>query len=111
VPSIDRQLPPNVSAEPSDQRPVNILRLQEVVARVRKSRSAILRDAAAGLFPRPIKLGRSQRSRSMGWVEAEVDRYLADRVAERDMAMVPAHQRSPSNEAVQLAALDSQSKV
>jgi prophage regulatory protein len=44
------------------------------------SRQHIHRLIRRGLFPRPVKLGAG----SNAWVEAEIDRYLADRIAVRD---------------------------
>lgn len=42
-------------------------------------RSSTYALMAANQFPRPVKLGRSSR-----WISAEVDQWIADRVAERD---------------------------
>ena len=82
--------------QPQDQRTIKkaqglqqtpqheVLRLPSVVRRVGLSASSIRRDVSAGLFPRPIRLG--PRSRTVGWVEAEIDRYLAERIAERDLS-------------------------
>jgi prophage regulatory protein len=39
-----------------------------------------------GLFPRPIKLGSSEHSRAVGWLESEVLAYQQARIAERDAA-------------------------
>jgi prophage regulatory protein len=36
-----------------------------------------------GKFPQPIKLG----ERTNGWVEAEIDRYIRDCVAQRDTTL------------------------
>jgi prophage regulatory protein len=36
----------------------------------------------AGLFPQPIKLG-AEHGRN-AWIEAEIDRWITDRIAERD---------------------------
>ena len=65
---------------PSDYRPLILLRLPEVQRRTGKSKSDIYREVAAGSFPRPVQL--SERAR--GWVEGEVNAWIAARVAERD---------------------------
>lgn len=57
-----------------------IWRLPAVATYTQKSRSGILRDVAAGKFPRPVRLG----EHSVGWLRAEVEKWLADRSAERD---------------------------
>jgi prophage regulatory protein len=38
-------------------------------------------------FPKPIKLGQGGR---LAWIEEEIDRYIAERIAERDSALVEA---------------------
>jgi prophage regulatory protein len=53
-----------------------IIRLPEVKRRTARSRSEIYRAMHAGTFPRAVKLG----SRSVGWVEDEIDEYV-DKVA------------------------------
>lgn len=55
-------------------------RLPQVMARVGLSRSEIYRRIAAGDFPQPVKLG----ERASAWNAAEVDRWIADRIAARD---------------------------
>lgn len=57
-----------------------ILRLRAVLDRYGKTRSPTYADIQAGLFPRPIKLG----ARAAGWVEHEVDRVIAARIAGAD---------------------------
>lgn len=63
--------------EPMDIR-VSILRLRKVLERTGFSRSTLYLRIAAGSFPRPISLG----GRSVGWVDSEVDAWIASRVAE-----------------------------
>lgn len=55
-------------------------RLPAVKARTGLSRSEIYRRAQSGDFPSPIKLG----ERASAWDSREVDRWIADRIAERD---------------------------
>jgi len=57
-----------------------ILRRKEVELRTGLSRSTIYERIRLGTFPAPIPLG----PRSVGWVEEEIDAFLADRIAERD---------------------------
>lgn len=53
-----------------------ILRLPEVKARTGLSRSSIYLRIANGDFPRSVSLG----GRAVGWVEADVERWLADKI-------------------------------
>ena len=55
-------------------------RLPQVKARTGLSRSELYRRIAAEDFPRPVKLG----TRASAWNAAEVDRWIADRIAARD---------------------------
>ena len=57
-----------------------VLRRKSVEARTGLSRSTIYLRVAQGAFPKPIQLG----SRAVGWAEAEVDQWIADRIADRD---------------------------
>ncbi len=58
--------------------PIRFLRLPEVMARTGLSRSTIYVRVAAGRFPRPVALG----GRAVGWIEAEVDEWVRERIAE-----------------------------
>ena len=55
---------------------LTILRLPEVKARTGLSRSTIYLKMAEGSFPEPISLG----ARSVGWIESEVDAWIARRI-------------------------------
>lgn len=55
-------------------------RLPQVKARTGLSRSELYRRIATGDFPRPVKLG----ERASAWSAAEVDRWIAERIAARD---------------------------
>ncbi len=57
-----------------------ILRMKEVVKRVGYCRSHLWRLERDGQFPRKIRLG----SNSIGYVESEIDEWIAGKVAERD---------------------------
>jgi prophage regulatory protein len=58
-----------------------LLRLSAVQARTGKSRSDIYIDAT---FPKPVKIGAG--ARAAAWVEAEVDAWIAERIADREVA-------------------------
>src|SRR4051812_36369839 len=49
---------------------------------IRFSRQWIAKLVAAGKFPRPIQMGAA----TVGFIEAEVDEWIADRIRERDQA-------------------------
>lgn len=56
-----------------------ILRLPEVKSRTGLSTTTLYGLVKAGLFPRQIQLG----PRAVGWVEREIDSFIAQRMAER----------------------------
>ena len=58
--------------------PIRFLRLPEVIARTGLSRSTIYVRLEQGRFPRPVSLG----GRAVGWIEAELDEWLRERIAE-----------------------------
>jgi prophage regulatory protein len=55
-----------------------ILRLPAVRLRTGLSRSTIYLRIAQGTFPAPVSLG----ARAVGWIESEVDEWLALRIAQ-----------------------------
>ena len=59
---------------------LSILRRKQVEQRTGLSRSTIYLYIQEGTFPRPINLG----SRSVGWLENEIDEWLISRVQKRD---------------------------
>ena len=56
------------------------LRLPEVIDRTGYRRTSIYEKISAGTFPAPIKLG----PRVVAWVSEEIDKWMDERVAERD---------------------------
>ena len=58
------------------QESLSIIRLKQLAGRVGLSRSTIYSRVAEGTFPKPISLG----LRSVGWIEAEVDAWLRERL-------------------------------
>ena len=57
-----------------------ILRLPAVKQKTGQSRSTIYDKIKQKKFPAPVKIG----ERAVGWVEAEVEGWLAARMEERD---------------------------
>lgn len=55
-------------------------RLPEVKAHTGLSRSSLYRRIAEGTFPAPVKIG----ARASAWSSAEIERWKAERIAERD---------------------------
>ena len=53
-----------------------ILRLPTVLSRTGLSRSSIYLRISNGEFPKPISLG----GRAVGWLESDINQWLADRV-------------------------------
>lgn len=53
-----------------------ILRLKNVLNKTGDSRSGLYLKVSKGIFPKPIKLS----ARSVGWLEDEVDQWIAQRV-------------------------------
>jgi prophage regulatory protein len=67
-----------------------ILRLPAVKSRTGLSRSSIYLRVAEGRFPKPVSLG----ARAVGWVDSEVDAWLAGQIeksrgAQKDRPQVP----------------------
>jgi prophage regulatory protein len=65
---------------------VRVLTLKEVVQRTSLPRTTIWRRRRAGDFPEPIQLSPGR----IGWLEHEVDAWLAARAAARE------HRRKPN---------------
>ncbi len=61
------------------QSPMRILRLPEVVERVGLKRASIYQHIGQGTFPKQIALG----ERAVGWIESEIDAWLAERILAR----------------------------
>jgi prophage regulatory protein len=59
-----------------------ILRLPELRRRVGLGRSSIYQLVRQGRFPPPVRLS----SRTVGWIDSEVEQWLAERAAERSKA-------------------------
>lgn len=59
------------------KKPLRFMRLKEVIARTGLSRSTIYLMVADGRFPRQVRLG---GSRSVAWIEAEVEGWMRERI-------------------------------
>ena len=66
-----------------------ILRRRAVIAKTGLSRATIQRLEAAGQFPARVKLGVN----SVGWVEEEIDEWIAERRSAADAAIKEARAR------------------
>ena len=62
------------------QTKISILRRKQVEKRTGLSRSTIYLRIQEGTFPRPINLG----ARAVGWLENEIEAWLASCVEKRD---------------------------
>lgn len=67
---------------------MQILSIEDVAAKTRLSPSTIYERIAAGGFPKALPLGKRRR----GWLEDEIDRWIAERAAERDAVKVPVNE-------------------
>lgn len=57
-----------------------LIRLPRVERITGRGRSQIYRGVVDGTFPRPVRIG----ARAVAWIEAEVQQWINDRIAERD---------------------------
>jgi prophage regulatory protein len=64
---------------------MRVLRLKATEQKTGLKCASIYERMAAGTFPRPVKLG----ERAVGWIEHELDEWLAARIADRDQAVMP----------------------
>jgi len=63
--------------------PRAIIRLPELLATVGLSRPSVYRMMKAGAFPQQVKLGTA----AVGWLRAEVEQWIAERVRARPVSM------------------------
>jgi prophage regulatory protein len=59
---------------------LKVLRKQSVLDTIGVSSATLWRMCKGGRFPKPIELG----SNSVGWVESEIQDWLADRMSQRN---------------------------
>lgn len=67
----------------ANQERLSILRRKQVEDRTGLSRSTIYLRVQKGTFPRPVNLG----ARAVGWLESEIDSWLASRIESRDKGL------------------------
>jgi prophage regulatory protein len=63
---------------------MKLIRLPETLAKTGLSRTRLYEAVAAGTFPKPAKLGPD--ARAIGFLETEVDEWIAARLAARETA-------------------------
>lgn len=89
IPAAVRQaLPSPAVLAKLEKKPTRVLRLREVRARVGLGTTAIYERIKTGTFPAPIRLGdrAGAVNVAVGWLEHEVEGWLAARIAERERA-------------------------
>lgn len=59
-----------------------LLRIEKVMEMTGKTRNTLYIAMRKGTFPRPVKIG----GRAAAWVNSEIQRWIAARIAERDEA-------------------------
>ena len=60
----------------SDATPLSILRMKDLLHRLRLSRGTINDKVAKGEFPLPINLG----PRAVGWLESDIQKWIESRI-------------------------------
>ncbi|WP_425484254.1 helix-turn-helix transcriptional regulator [Candidatus Methylobacter favarea] len=60
--------------------------MREVTARTGLSRSSIYLKVKEGTFPKQLKLG--ERSRSMAWLESDIDSWMDSIIAAREFLKI-----------------------
>ena len=70
-----------------------LIRLPEVLRRTGYGRTSIYRKMEEGSFPRSVKLGgpledpNAFDSRAIAWIEEEIEKWVEDRIEDRDSAL------------------------
>ena len=67
------------SEKDKDEVRTTLVRLNQVKARTGLSRSTLYAYVRDGRFPAPVAIS----ERCVAWVEGEIDRWIADRIASR----------------------------
>jgi prophage regulatory protein len=78
-------LPPCRSCGSATEAPACVLRWPAVQARIGVSKVTVWRWRRAGKFPEPVQLG----PHVVAWPEAEIDAWLAAKLAARDRKVTP----------------------
>ena len=75
---------------PTSKPKTRLIRLNEVLSRTGYGRTSIYRKMDEGAFPKCLKLGAPIKepkqfdSRAIAWIEEEVDKWVQERIEERD---------------------------
>ena len=75
---------------PSSKPKIRLIRLNEVLSRTGYGRTSIYRKMAEGTFPKCLKLSGPSKdtskfdSSAIAWIEEEVEKWVEDRIEERD---------------------------
>lgn len=78
----NQTLESDVVSPPSASKPLRVLRLKDVCERTGLGRSMIYQMEFEERFPKRVNVG----TRAVGWVESEIQDWLAKCVAKRDRA-------------------------
>ncbi len=70
----------------------SLLRLRQVLERTGLSRSCLYDKVQHDLFPQPCRIS----ERASAWSSDEVDRWIAERLAERDTKLAEKHAAKPT---------------
>ncbi len=61
---------------------MRLIKLKDVMHNTGLARSTIYKYIAENLFPKPVSLG----TRSVAWVEEEIEEWILDKIEQRDVA-------------------------
>jgi len=62
------------------QKPVTLLRLPAVLARVGLTKSPLYAAIKVGNFPAPVQISNN----AVAWIESEIDSWIASKISSRD---------------------------
>ena len=66
----------NIEVNP--EKPIRLLRIDQVMELVPLAKSTIYQAVAAGKFPKPYKIG----AQTSAWLECEVNEWITEKVAQ-----------------------------
>jgi prophage regulatory protein len=67
---------------------MRILRINNVIGQTGLARATIYKYIHTDSFPKPVPLG----GRAVGWVESEIQQWIAEKIESRDIANRPMNQ-------------------
>lgn len=62
---------------------MRLIRLKEVMAMTGLARATVYKYIKKGIFPAAVSLG----DRAVAWVESEIEEWILEHIAERDIAV------------------------